>query len=159
MTRRRYPVELKAEAVGLAQSIGVTEAARRLNLPHRTLSHWAASPDMRAIILRSRDDVAAKLWEAVVVGTEAVLAGLRDPDARLSDKARALEVVAQQHALLVGDVTARTETSATRSDLSDLADDDADTLRTIVTALLGADDETLAKVHDGEMEARDVTLG
>jgi hypothetical protein len=132
--RRRYTAELKAEAVGLAQSVGVTAAAKKLGIPHRTVSNWQRSPDMRAVVISSREAVAAKLWEAVVVGTDEVLAGLRDPEARLSDKARALEVVAQQHALLIGDVTARTQavgnvwdpkyelTDEERRDLRDLLD-------------------------------------
>ncbi len=106
---RKYSMEQRAEAVGLAASLGVLEASRRLAIPHRTISNWKQSPAMQGIIVRSQEDVAAKLWEAVVAGTEAVLAGLRDPNARLSDKARALEVVAQQHALLSGGITSRTE--------------------------------------------------
>src|SRR3954447_14297624 len=92
MTRQRYSQEQKAQAVGLAYTAGVSEAARQLGIPHRSISNWVASRSFRAIVVANREAVAAKLWEAVVVGTEAVLAGLRDPSARLSDKARALEV-------------------------------------------------------------------
>jgi transposase-like protein len=107
--RRHYSAETRSEAVGLALSVGVKEAGRRLGIPYRTVSHWLARPEAQVAITRSRDDVAAKLWEAVTVGTEAVLAGLRDPKARLSDKAQALRVVAEQYALLTGGATSRSE--------------------------------------------------
>lgn len=111
MTRRTYTDAEKAEAVGLALTMGPVKAARQLGIPHRNLSNWMRSPDAVVLRLESREQVAAKLWQGVVVGVDQVLAGLRDPNARLSDKARALEVLAQQHALLTGGVTERTETT------------------------------------------------
>ncbi len=109
--RRSYTAQERAEAVGLATTMGVTAAARQLGIGHTTVSAWMRSPSpaLQAVIVESREAVADKLWQAVVAGTDAVLRGLQDPRARLSDKARALEVVAAQHALLVGDATSRTE--------------------------------------------------
>ncbi len=135
--RRQYTPLQRAEATGLAAVVGVTNAARQLGIPHRTVSGWLATPtpEMQVAIARSRDDVAARLWEAVVAGTDAVLAGLRDPTARLSDKARALEVVSQRHALLVGDPTARTHNlNLSGNVLTEEALDD-DEARAIVRAI------------------------
>ncbi len=38
--RRHYDARTRAEACGLAASVGIREASRRLNVPHRTISHW-----------------------------------------------------------------------------------------------------------------------
>jgi len=65
------------------------KAASQLGIPHRNLSNWLRSPDAVVPKQETRDQVAARLWEAVVVGTDEVLKGLRDPRARLSDKALA----------------------------------------------------------------------
>jgi transposase len=40
ISRRRYPGEFQAEAVRLADAVGVAEAAKRLGLPHPTLDNW-----------------------------------------------------------------------------------------------------------------------
>jgi hypothetical protein len=128
---RSYSATERAEAVGLALSIGVKAAGRKLGIPYRTVSHWLDRPDVQAAIVRSRDDVAARLWEAVTAGTDAVLAGLRDPKARLGDKASALRIVVEAHALISGGATSRTESfnvnapalsEAERRDLRDFLD-------------------------------------
>lgn len=109
----RWTPDQRANAIGLALSIGADKAAAQTDIPRRTISSWLSgertAPELEAAISRSRDDVAARLWEAVTVGTEQVLAGLRDPKARLGDKANALRIVAEQYALLTGGVTERTE--------------------------------------------------
>jgi phage-related minor tail protein len=117
----------RADAIGRALAVGADKASEATGIPRRTISSWLSrerpAPELDALILSSRDDVAAKLWEAVTVGTEAVLTGLRDPKARLGDKANALRIVAEQYALLTGGVTARTESATLhvtqRSDLND----------------------------------------
>lgn len=117
---RWQPAE-RANAIGLALAIGADKAAAQTGIPRRTISSWLSgertAPELEAAISRSRDDVAARLWEAVTVGTEQVLAGLRDPKARLGDKANALRIVAEQYALLTGAATARTETLNVNADL------------------------------------------
>jgi transposase len=40
MPHRVYTVEFKTEAVKLAQEVGVTEAARRLDIPVTSLQNW-----------------------------------------------------------------------------------------------------------------------
>ncbi len=110
--RRRYTAQDRMEAVGLALSVGVREAGRRLRIPFRTVAHWTHRGDIQGVVIATEEAIAAKLWEAVQVGTDEVLRRMRDPNARLSDVARALEVVSTQHALLSGRATSRTESSA-----------------------------------------------
>jgi transposase len=37
---RRYPPEFKVEAIRLAESVGVNEAAKRLGIPQSSLGNW-----------------------------------------------------------------------------------------------------------------------
>jgi len=112
---RSYTEAERADAVGAALTVGTKAAAAKLGIPRRTLSSWLQRPtaEIQLAIGRSRDDVAARLWEAVTAGTDAVLTGLRDPKARLGDKANALRIVVEAHALVSGGATARTETAVT----------------------------------------------
>lgn len=109
IVNRQYEPAEKAAAVGLAMAVGAKVAAARTGIPRRTISSWMRSPssEIQTAIISSREDVAARLWEAVSTGTEAVLEGLRDPKARLGDKATALRIVVEAHALVVGDPTSR----------------------------------------------------
>lgn len=113
MNRRTYSQEERAEALGLALSLGSVQAAKRTGIPRRSISNWLAGkahPEMLATMEpASREQVASRLWEAVARGTEEVIRRMDDPKARLADVARSLEVVSQQHALLVGGVTRRSE--------------------------------------------------
>jgi len=43
MPHRRYTDEFKTEAVKLAQEVGVTEAARRLDMPMTSIQNWMKS--------------------------------------------------------------------------------------------------------------------
>lgn len=47
---RAYTAEFKMEAVRLAREVGVTEAARRLDMPMTSIQNWMKSeqPDARA---------------------------------------------------------------------------------------------------------------
>ena len=40
---RSYPPEFRVEALRLAQSVGVTEAAKRLGIPQSSLGNWMRS--------------------------------------------------------------------------------------------------------------------
>ena len=113
MTRSHQPAD-RAKAIGLALAVGAVNASDATGIPRRTISSWLSgerpAPELDAALAASRDDVVAKLWEAVSAGTAAVLDGLRDPRARLGDKAQALRVVSEQYALLTGRATERSET-------------------------------------------------
>lgn len=43
MPHRRYTDEFRVEAVRLAQEVGVTEAARRLDIPVTSIQNWMRS--------------------------------------------------------------------------------------------------------------------
>jgi len=152
MTRERHvwPAETRAEAVGLAMSVGVKEAGRRLGVPYRTISHWMGRPDVQAMIVRSQDDVAARLWEAITIGTDAVLEGLRDPKAGLGDKASALRIVMESHALLSGRATANVNVqtgSARVIPYGEISDKEAMDMRGVIRAELAA--RTIEEIRAG----------
>lgn len=115
---RSYTEAERADAVGLALTIGTKKAALQTGIPRRTLSSWIQRPtsEVQAAIVRTHDDVAARLWEAVTTGTDAVLAGLRDPKARLGEKATALRIVVEAHALITGQATSRVESTTSPVD-------------------------------------------
>jgi transposase-like protein len=110
---RTYTAEERAAAVGLAMSIGPLRAARQLGIPPRTLAHWRRGErhgtDITPIVAASRQELARMLWQGVEAGVTAVLEGLHDPRQRLADRARALEVVMNAHALLTGGPTSRVQ--------------------------------------------------
>lgn len=140
---RSYTEADRASAVGIALTIGTKKAAVQLGIPRRTLSSWLQrqSPEVAAAIGRSRDDVAARLWEAVTAGTDAVLAGLRDPKARLSDKASALRIVVEAHALISGGPTSRTESVSTA--LPMMSPEEETALRDFLRAVDGSTDDEI----------------
>jgi hypothetical protein len=141
----RYSQERQAEAVGLALAVGPSEAMRRTGIPKRTIERWLADrpPAVQAVITASRQDVRDKLWEAVTVGTEAVLTGLRDPKARLSDKATALRIVSEQYALLSGSPTAINANLNVNAEARELTWDEKEDLRRWLDEVEQADDEAL----------------
>jgi hypothetical protein len=110
---RTYTAEERAAAVGLAMSIGPMRAAHQLGYPVRTVTAWRRGEnhksDLAPIVAASRQELARRLWEGVTAGVDAVLEGLHDPRQRLADRARALEVVMNAHALLTGGVTSRVQ--------------------------------------------------
>src|SRR6266542_1344525 len=102
----------RSQAVGLALAIGPKRAAEQLGIPRRTISYWLArgafTPAVEAALVATEEAIAERLWDTFTLGLEQVRAGLKDANARLGDKARALEVVAAQWQLLTGRATART---------------------------------------------------
>jgi hypothetical protein len=165
---RSYTDAERADAVGLALTIGAKRAAAQLDIPRRTISSWLRSPapSLQAAILRNRDDVAARLWEAVTVGTDAVLAGLRDPKARLGDKASALRIVVEAHALISGGATSRSESTVTTGPA--MTWEQARDLRTFLDTLDAASDDELrewaaggglAAVRDAQHDAQQIEAG
>jgi transposase len=48
MPHRRYTDEFRVEAVRLAQEVGVTEAARRLDMPMTSIQNWMKSGGLDA---------------------------------------------------------------------------------------------------------------
>ena len=101
---RQYSESERAEAVALALVVGPNVAADRLGIPRRTVAAWRSGerhrPEVQAVILESRQALAERMREIVSVASEQVLAGLRDPKQRLSDRVRALEVALEAARLL-----------------------------------------------------------
>jgi transposase len=54
MPHRRYTDEFKTETVKLAQEVGVTEAARRLDMPMTSIQNWMKS-GLRNVRTQSAD--------------------------------------------------------------------------------------------------------
>jgi len=109
----RATAEERAEAVGLALVVGPVEAARRLGIPPRTVADWRRKALERnePEIVATRDALVARLWSAVELATEQVEQGLRDPRARLGERAQALRVLVDAHALVAGEATQRVEST------------------------------------------------
>lgn len=155
---RGYTEQERADAVGRALAVGAKKAAAELGIPRRTLSSWLhrPSPGVQAAIVSSEKDVAARLWEAVDAGTTAVLEGLRDPKARLGDKANALRIVVEAHALLTGGATARTENLNLNAEVG-ISDADRAIALEWLDTIQDASDEELAEwaANGGLVHIRD----
>lgn len=111
MTNRKYTTEQKVDAVALSLSIGVLDASKRLGIPHTTISKWRAHPDMRHVIANTRAALSRRLNEAYSVALAEVVEGLQNPKAALGHKAKALEVLGNQRALIEGEPTERIESA------------------------------------------------
>jgi hypothetical protein len=142
---RGYTEAERASAVGLALTVGAKRAAEQTGIPRRTLSSWLhrKSPEVEAAIVRTRDDVAARLWEAVTTGTDAVLAGLRDPKARIGDKASALRIVVEAHALISRGATSRTETVRSEDWFAGMTEDERHEVAVFLRKMIDAPDQEL----------------
>jgi transposase-like protein len=105
MSARTYSEAERAEAVALAAAIGPVKAARQLIIPRRTVSSWMHKPAASPIIAAAEANIADMLRTAHSTALASVMVGLRDPKARLSDRARALEVLGEQLALAEGRAT------------------------------------------------------
>ncbi len=151
--------EQRAEALGVAVALGADAAHERTGIPRRTISSWMSGErgarGTAAIIdadPATRQAVTSRLWEAVTVGVDAVLAGLRDPKTRLGDKAQALRIVAEQYHLLTGQATSRSESLNVNVN-QPMTWQQRDQLSAWLTAIEGAsDDELAAWAADGGLK-------
>lgn len=166
--RHTWTDDQKARAVGLGLAVGAIAASEQTGIPRRTITRWLKEPSGITTILRAetRQQVAERLWTAVVEGTDAVLAGLKDPKARLGDKASALRIVVEAHQLISGGPTSRTETT-TASSVRPMSDYERAQLRDWIDAIQGSTDdelrewatEGLPKMRDGLIEAGGTDVG
>lgn len=131
-TRRRYTKAEKAEAVARATLTNATAAAEELGIPETTLRYWLDAPEFVELRSKTRDEVADRMWATIQIGVDEVAKGLRS-DAPLRDKATAVGILYDKHALLTGGATGRTENRDLTGTL-----EDAD----IAKALRYADDLT-----------------
>lgn len=107
-TRRRYTRAQKAEAVGLATMVGVSEAERVSGIPKTTIQYWTESPDFVQLRTRAQDEFILDMWVGLQVGATEIVKGFLS-DAPLRDKAVAWKELGDRYALLTGQATARTE--------------------------------------------------
>ena len=121
MTNRVYSEAERAEAVALSYTLPVKAAAKQLGIPWRNLYEWRRSPSpvVAGAIEASRADVARSLWQVVEAGSQEALRRIRDKNTRAGELAQLLKVAAEQHALLTGGVTARSETRDTTETMTD----------------------------------------
>ena len=147
---RTYTAEQKAEAVGLAYSIGPKKAGEQLGIPPRTVAYWkrhgTGSSVVEAAISVVATNIAERLEAAHALALDTVIEGLRNPKTRLSDAARALEVLGTQLQLARGAATQNIETHA-YGITGNLTDEEKDQARELLRALAMADlnpQETLA---------------
>ncbi len=117
--RRRYTAKTRAQAVGIAVVEGVTEAQRQTGIPKQTIDYWTQKPEFGHLRTTAREMVADELWVGIQVGIEQVVAGLRG-DAPLKEKAHALGVIYDRHALLTGGATGRTESRDLTGTMADV---------------------------------------
>ena len=106
---RHYQPSERADAVALAATIGPKRAAEQLGIPPRTVAYWTHQPAASPIIAAAEASIAERLEAAASIALESVTEALRDPKARLGDRARALEVLATQANLATGRATMRSE--------------------------------------------------
>lgn len=127
--RRRYTKRQKAEVVGRAIATSNLATSEATGVPESTIRYWRQLPDFAILRDKTRDDVAAEMWSAIQIGLEEVAKGLRG-DAPLRDKATALGILYDKHALLTGEATTRSE----HRDITDADDAGLDTLEQVLSA-------------------------
>jgi hypothetical protein len=116
--RRRYTKAQKAEAVAAATISSTEAASESLGIPRTTIAYWLDQPEFVALRQKTRDQVAEAMWSAIQLGLDEVAKGLRG-EAPLRDKATALGILYDKHALLTGGATGRTESRDITGSLAD----------------------------------------
>ena len=119
MEHRRYTQEQKAQAVGLAVITSDEAASEQLGIPRRTIGYWRNHPDFAELRQKTREDVAEQMWATIQIGVDEVAKGLQNPKAPLRDKATALGILYDKHALLTGSATSRSESRDLTGTMSD----------------------------------------
>lgn len=133
-THRRYTKAEKADAVAAATLSSTEAAAEKTGIPRTTIAYWLDRPEFVALRQKTRDEVGERLWSAIQLGIDEVAKGLRS-DAPLRDKATAVGILYDKHALLTGGATARSEN---RDITGSLSDGDVATALRYASDLVGA---------------------
>jgi hypothetical protein len=87
-------------------------------IPKTTIHYWMKTDEFAELAEIARDKVADVFWASLQVGLDEVTKGFRS-EASLKDKAYALGVVYDRHALLTGGATNRSESRDVTGTLSD----------------------------------------
>ena len=119
MAQRSYTQTEKAHAVATATLTSTKRASRELGIPNTTIKGWVKDPRFAGLQNETREAVVDELWVAIQVGIREVAMGLTSPEASLKDKAVALGILYDKHALLTGGATARSEARDITGTLSD----------------------------------------
>ncbi len=96
----------------------VEAAAAATGIPRTTIDYWMDQPEFVELRNKTRDAVADEFWTAIQVGVKEVAKGLLG-DAPLRDKATAVGILYDKHALLTGSATSRTEARDITGTISD----------------------------------------
>lgn len=131
MTRTRRTPQLKAEAVGLAEVVGVAAAAEQMGIPESSLRRWRERPEMAELRAETKAEVAADVWAGFQKGVQRISV-LMETTEDLSKVAIATGILFDKFALMTGEATSRTET---RSVTDALDDDERERLRKWIVGL------------------------
>lgn len=132
--RRKYTARQRAEAVGIAVVEGKAAAARKTNIPRKTLAYWFDLPEFADLRQRKSAEVADDLWTAFQAGVRRI-AELLPVTGDISKVAIATAIMYDKRALMTGGVTGRTESRALTEGLNDL---ERDALRRILNGAIEA---------------------
>lgn len=153
-----YTPTQRAEAVALAAAVGPAKAAEQLGIPRRTVSYWMHQPAQSAVIAAAEQDIADSLRSAHKLALAEVTAGLRNPKARLGDKAQALRILGDQLALSEGRATENIAINDGASKVDNpvmkIDPEGAEYLERIINILMDMDFETLLAIQEGRIEVR-----
>lgn len=141
----RYTPQDEAQVAGLRTS-GLThqQIAVRTGIPRRSVTAILARvPVAEVVTATTREQVSARLWAVVSEGTEEAIRRIHDPKTKAGELAQIIRVAAEQHALLTGDVTARTAT-VEESRQPVLNWEQTENLRRYFEQIANASDEDLA---------------
>lgn len=86
------------------------EIADRTGIPRRSVTNiLGRTPVAKVVKSATVEQVSRALWEVVAAGTAEALRRIADPKTKAGELAQIIRVAAEQHALLNGGVTSRTE--------------------------------------------------
>ena len=118
MKGKKRPMAERARAVGIALIDGAQVASDATGIPRTTIVQWVDLPEYDELRRKTPEAVADMFWAAVQIGVDQVAQGLLR-DEPLRDKAIALGILWDKHALMSGAVTSRSESR----DLTKVFDD------------------------------------
>lgn len=107
--RRRYTKKQKAEAVGVAAAVGVTEAERQLGIPKTTIQYWSERPEFVLLRTKTAEAVAEEMWAAMQTGVRRIVELIPQTD-DVAKVGVAVGILYDKRALMTGHATERTET-------------------------------------------------
>ncbi len=165
---RHYSAEERASGVALAASVGPKKAAEQLGFPVRTVTYWMHQPHASPILRAVETTIAERLAAAHEKALAAVLEGLDDPRARLSDRAAALRVLGEQRLLAEGRATVRSENVNLNANVPAMTPEEQDLAADFIRTLSAATDDELrewmasgglAALRDAERDAKQIEAG